>query len=140
MQFKKDRIQSIPVDPVIYEDDFWQMSEMVLIRHHRRPRQTLYVPHDEDCPLPTKWLDIFRTTETDLESLSERRVEDFWSTTWNDQEPDRQLSEPWVGSTTFQILKPTPPPNHYYVLGRLTRLQKTNRPDSVWPEVYAKMS
>ena len=59
------------------EQDFWSFNGEALIRHHRIPRSTLFVPSDPESPLPTKYLDVLRTTFTDLETEVEKRMEDF---------------------------------------------------------------
>ena len=46
--------------------DTWTTNNDVLIRHHLTPRQKLFIPTVEDCPIPLKFLDVMRTTETDL--------------------------------------------------------------------------
>ena len=50
------------------------------------------------------------------------------------------MSEPWTGKTLFPILRPDPPKGFKWVEGRLTRIQKTSRPDSVWVEVWQSLS
>ena len=59
------------------EQDFWSFNGEALVRHHRVPRSTLFVPIDPESPLPTKYLDVLRTTYTDLETQAEKRVEGF---------------------------------------------------------------
>ena len=119
------------------QQDFWKLTRDLLIRYHVNPRTTLYVPTDEDCPIPVKYLDVMRTTHTDVETpQSEVRIEDHWT------EPDAQraLSSDWTGKTCFDLLRPKPPPGFSYVEGRLTRIQTTSRPDNVYPEFWRTMS
>ena len=55
-------------------------------------------------------------------------------------EADKELSGQWAGKTYIKIMRPEPPPGKKWVLGRLTRIQKTTRPDSVWPELWTSFS
>ena len=47
-------------------EDFWTVNEHFITRHHRRPRTDLFVPTEEDCPIPLKWIDVMRFTHTSL--------------------------------------------------------------------------
>ena len=119
--------------------DFWILTRDLLIRYHNVPRDKLFVPDAADCPIPLKYLDVMRVTETDLDTKAERRIPDIWTDN-TDGNPSRDLSSPWVGRTMFDILRPRPPPGMKWVEGRLTRVQSTTRPDNVWPESWELMS
>ena len=62
-------------------NDFWSMSRNFKNRHHVEPRVKLYSPREESFPIPLKYIDVTRTTDTSLDvmlekkhrSLSERR-------------------------------------------------------------------
>ena len=110
------------------QHDFWTCNGEVLIRHHKTPRTKLYVPTEDESPIPLKFLDIFRSTKTDLEGKKESEFDDYWTETG-----DKELSDPWTGRTRFEILRPEPPKGYKYVQGRLTRKQKTAPPDTAWP-------
>ena len=77
-----------------------------------------------------------RITKTDLDT-PEDIIRDIWTTGEGDNE---ELSEEWIGSTKFWILKPKPPEGHKWIEGRLTRTQQITRPDNVWPEVWSSMT
>ena len=127
-----------PPDIVMAKSDFWTCNGTILIRHHRTPRTDLYVPSDETCPIPTKWLDIFRRTETSLDHLRESEVKDYWT-----EVKTRPLSGQWTGRTVFDILKIPPKPGHKYVLGREIKYKRGktfDRPDSIMPEDYGRMN
>ena len=51
---------------------FWSVSADYLVRHHIHPRVALYQPSSHDCPMPLKWLDVHRLTETNLDEQKER--------------------------------------------------------------------
>ena len=107
-----------------------------MVRHHRQPRLRLFRPDDLDCPIPLKYIDVQRITETDLDDLVERRIDDIWCASCD----IKKLSAPWVGKTIFSLLRPAPPPGHKWISGRLTRLQSTTRPENLWPEAWRSMS
>ena len=46
------------------QEDFWIINNSFITRVHRRPRTSLYVPSEEDFPLPLKYIDIMRFTRT----------------------------------------------------------------------------
>ena len=50
-----------------------------------------------------------------------------------------ELSEPWTGKKTFELL-PLPPAGYSYIEGRLTKTQETTRPGNIWPEIWRSMS
>ena len=45
-------------------NDFWSMSGNFIYRHHVEPRVKLYSPREETFPIPTKYIDVTRTTHT----------------------------------------------------------------------------
>ena len=80
-------------------------------------------------------MDVYRHIETNLDSPSERTINDYWNVSLN-----VTLSDRWTGKTQFTILRPRPPPGYTWVDGRLTKVQQTSRPDSAWPEVWMSTS
>ena len=77
---------------------------------------------------------------------SEKFITDYWNVTRDNpaggdpMRADRSLSEPWTGRTIFNILRQPLPEGWAWVRGRPTRLQKTNRPPSIWPEFWKMLS
>ena len=69
----RDLIPDLPTA----EADFWTCNSNVLIRHHRTPRTKLYVPTEEESPIPFKFIDILRKTATDSEHLRESEFHDI---------------------------------------------------------------
>ena len=92
------------------------------------------MPSPEDCPLPLKYIDIFRHTQTDLSSSSEADIIDHYT------DGPIELSDSWVGTTKFHLLRPQPEPGWEWVEGRQTKCQKSTRPGNIWPEVWQRMS
>ena len=115
--------------------DYWTVTSVLVIRHHRRPRTHLYVPSDSESPIPLKYIDVLRKTTTDLDDYKEKEIQDIWSL-----DKDKQLSGQWTGRTSFTILKSRPPHGYKWVDGRLTKIQKTKRPDSIRPEEWPHLS
>ena len=50
-----------------------------IFRHHVEPRVKLYSPREESFPIPLKYIDVSRTTHTNLDVKQERRI-DYYGT------------------------------------------------------------
>ena len=73
-----------------------------------------------------------RFTKTNIPERRYKEINDFWT-----REGDEELGFEWIGATRFTLLKTAPPNGYYWVEGRLTRKQKTTRPDNCWPETWS---
>ena len=119
--------------------DYWSSSGSTLTRHHRTPRVKLFMPDEPgaECPIPLKYLDVTRRTETSCDSSSEKCIRDLWV----DNAPD--LSEPWLGKTVFDIIPRPAKEGHQWVNGRHTKVKKCTRwpfrPPNVWPEDWGRI-
>ena len=60
-------------------NDFGSMSGNFIYRHHVEPRVKLYSPREESFPIPLKYIDVSRTTRTNLDVMQERRIDDYWN-------------------------------------------------------------
>ena len=85
-------------------NDFWSMSGNFIYRHHVEPRVKLYSPREESFPFPVKYIDVSRTTHTNLDFMQERRIDDCWNI-----DGSRDLSDSWTGFTQFTLLEEKPP-------------------------------
>ena len=81
-------------------NDFWSMSGNFIYCHYVEPRVKLYSPREESFLIPLKYIDVSRTTHTNLDVKQERRIYDYW----NIDEP-RDLSDSWTGLTQFTLLE-----------------------------------
>ena len=81
-------------------NDFWSMSGNFIYRHHVEPRVKLYSPREESFPIPLKYIDVSRTTRTNLDVKQERRIDDYWNI-----DGSRDLSDSWTGFTQFTLLR-----------------------------------
>ena len=115
-------------------NDFWSMSGSFIYRHHVEPRVALYSPREESFPIPLKYIDVTRTTHTNLDVKLEKRIDDYWNI-----DGSRDLSDPWTGFTQFTLLDDKAPDGYTWSGGRLTRKQLTSRPDHLWPELWKSM-
>ena len=79
---------------------FWSMSGSFIYRHHVEPRVKLYSPREESFPIPLKYIDVTRTTHTNLDVKQEKRIDDYWNI-----DGSRDLSDPWTGFTQFTLLE-----------------------------------
>ena len=71
------------------KNDFWSITGEFIYRHHVVPRVELYVPQ-ETFPVPTKYIDVTRTTHTSPDVLLEKHIEDCWNV-----DGERELSDAW---------------------------------------------
>ena len=112
------------------------MSGNFIYRHHVEPRVKLYSPREESFSIPLKYIDVCRTTRTNLDVKQERRIDDYWNI-----DGSRDVSDSWTGFTQFALLEEKPPDGYMWSGGgrRLTRKQLTSRPDHLWAELLIKM-
>ena len=110
--------------------DFWSMSGSFIYRHHVEPRVKLYSPREESFPIPLKYIDVTRTTHTNLDVKQEKRIDDYWNI-----DGSRDLSGSWTGFTHFTLLDGKAPDGYTWSGGRLTRKQLTSRPDQFMARV-----
>ena len=47
-------------------------KETPICRHHVEPRVQLYVPREESFPVPLKYIDVIRSTHSDLDEAQEK--------------------------------------------------------------------
>ena len=81
-------------------NDFWSMSGSFIYRHHVEPRVKLYSPREESFTIPMKFIDVSRTTHTNLDVKQERRIDDYWNI-----DGSRDLSGYCAGFTQFILLE-----------------------------------
>ena len=105
------------------------MSGSFIYRHHVEPRVELYSPREESFPIPLKYIDVTRTTHTNLDAKQEKRIDDCWNI-----DGSRNLSDPWTGVTQFTLGRKAPD-GFLWSGARLTRKQLTSRPDHLRPEL-----
>ena len=90
-------------------NDFWSMSGNFIYRHHVEPRVKLYSPREESFPIPPKYIDVSRTTHTNLDVMQESHIDDYWNI-----DGSRDLSDSWTGFTQFTLLEEKPPDVHMW--------------------------
>ena len=115
-------------------NDFWSMSGNFKNRHHVEPRVKLYSAREESFLIPLKYIDVSRTTHTNLDVKQEKRIDDYWNV-----DGSRDLPDPWTGFTQFTLLEEKPPDGYMWSGERLTRKQLTSRPDHLRPELWNTM-
>ena len=115
-------------------NDFLSVSGNFIYRHHVEPRVKLYSPREESFPIPLKYIDVSRTTHTNLDVKQEKRIGDYWNI-----DGSRDLSDSWTGFTQFTLLEEKAPDGFIWSRERLTRKQLTSRPDHLWPELWKSM-
>ena len=86
--------------------------------------------NEESFSIPLKYIDVTRATNTSLEVMLEKNIEDCWNV-----DGDLELSDTWTGFRRFTVLDEKPPDGYAWSGRRLTRKQTTSRPHSLWPEI-----
>ena len=102
--------------------DFLSIQGDIIYRHHNEPRDQLYVPKEETFLTPLTYIDVTRSTHTDLDVMQEKRIDDYWNVDSN-----RSLSDSWRGFTK-------PSKGYMWSGERLTKIQTTTRLDIHGPE------
>ena len=110
------------------------MSGSFIYRHHVEPRVKIYWSREELFPIPLKYIDVPRTTHTNLDVKQERRIDDYWNV-----DGSRDLSDPWTGFTQFTLLEEKAPDGYMWSGERLTRKQQKSRADHLCPEIWKTM-
>ena len=67
------------------------MSGNFSFRHHVEPRVKLCSPKAETFPISLKYIDLSRTTHTNLDVKQKKRIDDCWNINGS-----RDLSDPWT--------------------------------------------
>ena len=97
-------------------NDFWSMSGNIIYRHHVEPRVKLYSPREEPFPIPMKYIDVSRTTHTNLDVKQESRIDECW----NINGP-RDVSDFWTSYTQSTLLDEKPPDGYMWSEKKLTK-------------------
>ena len=92
------------------------------------------VSKEKSFPCPLKYIDVIRSTHTDLDEAQETRIDDYWNV-----DGDRNLSDPFTGFTGFTLLNETPPRGYLLSEERLTKIQTTSRPDHIWSDAWTRI-
>ena len=114
------------------KNDFCSMSGNFIYRHHVEPRVKLLSPREASFPIPLKYVDLSRTTHTNLGVKQEKRIDYSWNI-----DGSRDLSDSWTGFPHVTLLEGKPPDGHMWSGERLTRKQ-TSTPDHLWPDLWIK--
>ena len=73
------------------------MSGNFIYRHHVDLRVKLYSSREESFPFPRKYIDVSRTTHTNMDVKQEKRIDDYWNI-----DGSRDLSDP--GQVSLSLL------------------------------------
>ena len=88
------------------------MSGNFIVRHYVEPRVKLYSPREESFPIPLKYIDVSRTTRTNMDVMQERRIDDCWNI-----DGSRDLSDSWTGFTQFSLFEEQTPDGYMWSEG-----------------------
>ena len=62
--------------------------------------ESSFTRREKSFPIPLKYIDVCRTTHTNLDVKQEKRIDDYWNI-----DGSRGLSDPWTGFTQFTLLE-----------------------------------
>ena len=88
-----------PTDDAEVRGDFWSIQSDIIYRHHNDPRVQLHVPKEETFPIQ-KNIDVTRSTNTDLDVMQEKKIDDCWNV-----DSSKHLSDSWRGFTKLTLNK-----------------------------------
>ena len=57
--------------------DFWTCNDECLVRHHKTPRTDLFIPTDDNLPIPFRFIDATRRKTTNSEIRAGAEIIDF---------------------------------------------------------------
>ena len=77
--------------------------------HHIEPRVKLYSLREESFTIPIKYIDVSRTTHTNLDVMQESRIDDHWNI-----DGSRDSSDSWTGFTQFTLSDEKPPDGYMW--------------------------
>ena len=99
-----------------------------IYRHHVEPRVHLNVPKEESFAISLKYIDVTKTTNTNLDELQKSRIDDF-----SKDVVDPCFTEPRTRFTKFTLPSEKPSKGCVWFGERITKNQATTRPDYLWP-------
>ena len=62
------------------------------------------MPKEESFPIPLLYIDVSRTTHTNLDVMQESRIDDYWNV-----DGSRDMSDSWTGFNQYTQLEEKPP-------------------------------
>ena len=107
------------------------MSGSFIYRHHVEPRVELYSPKEESFPIPLKYIDVTRTTHTNLDVKQEKRIDDYWNI-----DGSRDLSDSWTGFTQFTLLDEKPPDGYTWSGGEINEESSLHPGQIIYGQSY----
>ena len=132
-EVRSDAVASAPTpSSTSKEKDTWMINQSCVVRIHNKPRTKLFVPHHSTFPIPIEYVDVLRTTWTDLDEAALSMFKDIWTT-----ELDKDLGVLWTGRTVFYLLRPKPPPKKMWAGEKLINAKKTSRPPYIDSRVWS---
>ena len=85
-------------------EDYWEMEDNKVVRHHRVPRRALFTPSGvAGCPSPPKRLSSKRISNINFVNGKHQILEDDWRSA---EAPRFAFSQLWTGTTTFHLHDP----------------------------------
>ena len=111
-------------------NDFWSTSGIFIYRHHVEPRVKLSSPREESFLVPLQYIDIFRTTHSNLVRRKASMIIGILMAL------ETCLI---LGQVSHNFYWKKTSKRTYVVWWRLTRKQLTSRAGHLWPELWKSM-
>ena len=86
-----------PPQPRPEPEDTFSITPDCFIVTHNKNWKSLHIPTNENMPVPVDYLDVMRTSRTDLDDQSEKRI-DYYCL---GETAEKELSSEWLGSTVY---------------------------------------
>ena len=132
--WRSGRVSAEQEDETTVRKDFWSMQGDFVYRHHIEPRVQLHVPTERTFPIPLKYLDVTRSTFTDLDLAQENEFmivgTSMETTIFGFVDRFHEV---------YSIERGTSQRIHVIRGGRLTKNQTTSRPDHMCPEAWTRI-
>ena len=68
---------TVPAEDVETRNDCWTVQGDFMYRHHIEPRVRISLPKEETLPIPLKYIDVTRSTHTDLDVMQQKSIDDY---------------------------------------------------------------
>ena len=76
-----------------------------IYRHHNEPRVQLFVSKEETFPNPLKYIDVTRSSRSDLDVMQEKRIDDYWNVDSSNHSSDTSLFWKWSFSKRIHVVQ-----------------------------------
>ena len=84
-------------------NDFWTGHRGSQLSSSRCTKSQTVQGERRNISIPTKYIDVTRTTHASLDVMMEKHIDDYWNV-----DGEKELSDAWTGFTRFILLNERP--------------------------------